>query len=120
MVEHGRSNASLNGLANVAFHNGDLYQASRNSPWPVADYNKILLDPPRSGAQELLPWIAASKVRRVLYISCNPETLARDAGILVNQYGFDLRGAGIIDMFPHTTHSEAMALLERKIIGAGS
>jgi 23S rRNA (uracil1939-C5)-methyltransferase len=120
MVEHGRINASLNGLANVAFHNGDLYQAGEASPWPVADYNKILLDPPRSGAQELLPWIAASEVERVLYISCNPETLARDTGILVNQYGFDLRGAGIIDMFPHTPHSEAMALLERITIGAGS
>ena len=118
MVERARSNAKLNGLANAEFHSADLYQALKNPPWPNADYNKILLDPPRSGAQELLPWIAASNVQRVLYISCNPETLARDAGILVNQYGFNLKGAGIIDMFPQTPHSEAMALFERDTVGA--
>jgi len=120
MVERGVSNASLNGLSNVEFHSTDLYQPCETPPWPAADFNKILLDPPRSGAQELLPWIAASKVSRVLYISCNPETLARDAGILVNQHGFSLAGAGIINMFPHTPHSEAIALFERKIDGAGS
>jgi 23S rRNA (uracil1939-C5)-methyltransferase len=74
----------------------------------------ILLDPPRSGAMELLPWIAAGKVNRVLYISCNPQTLARDAGILVRQYGYSLEGAGVINMFPHTPHSEAIALFERQ------
>jgi len=120
MVERGRSNASLNSLTNVEFHRADLYLASETQPWPAADYNKILLDPPRSGALELLPWIAASNVTRVLYISCNPETLARDAGMLVNQYGFNLQGAGIIDMFPHTPHSEAIALFERKTAGAAS
>jgi 23S rRNA (uracil1939-C5)-methyltransferase len=119
MVKRGRSNARLNGLENVEFNRADLYEAGTESPWPVAHYNKILLDPPRSGALTLLPWISASNVRRVLYISCNPETLARDAGILVRQYGFSLEGAGIINMFPHTRHSEAIALLERKIDGTG-
>ena len=114
MVERGRGNAILNGLDNVDFHSADLYKACEKPPWPASDYNKILLDPPRSGALELLPWIAASKVDHVLYISCNPETLARDAGVLVNQYGFSLKGAGIMDMFPHTPHSEAIALFERK------
>ena len=113
MVERACCNARLNGLDNVEFHSADLYRSCDTPPWPLTGYNKILLDPPRSGAQELLPWIAASKVNRVLYISCNPETLARDAGILVNQYGFKLRGAGIINMFPHTPHSEAIALFER-------
>ena len=117
MVERARSNAKLNGLANAEFHSADLYQASENPPWPNADYNKILLDPPRSGAQELLPWIAASKVGSVLYISCNPETLARDAALLVHQHGFTLDGAGIINMFPHTPHSEAIALFERNVDG---
>ena len=113
MVERGGSNARLNGLNNVSFHAADLYQSCDSAPWPDGDYNKVLLDPPRSGALELLPWIAAAKVSRVLYISCNPETLARDAGILVNQYGFRMHGAGIINMFPHTPHSEAIALFER-------
>ena len=119
MVERGRSNARLNGLENVGFHSADLYQSGDEPPWPRADYNKILLDPPRSGAQELLPWIAAGNVKKVLYISCNPESLARDAGLLVNQHGFSLQGAGIIDMFPHTAHSEAMALFDRNIDGPG-
>jgi 23S rRNA (uracil1939-C5)-methyltransferase len=120
MVERACSNARLNGLDNVEFHSADLYRFCDTPPWPLMDYNKILLDPPRSGAQELLPWIASSKVNRVLYISCNPETLARDAGILVNQCGFKLRGAGIINMFPHTPHSEAIALFERHTEGAAA
>ncbi len=118
MVERGRYNAARNGMGNVKFHTADLYQCADTPPWPSADYNKILLDPPRSGALELLPWIAASKVNRVLYISCNPETLAQDAGVLVKQHGFSLLGAGIMNMFPHTHHSEAIALFERTTDGS--
>jgi len=117
MVERGRSNAKLNGLDNVEFQAADLYQPCQKAPWPEVDFNKVLLDPPRSGALELLPWIAASGVSKVLYISCNPETLARDAAVLVNEYGFTLNGAGIINMFPHTPHSEAIAMFERKVDG---
>ncbi len=113
MVRRGSANAHLNKLGNVDFHAVDLYQPGEAQPWPAGDYTKIMLDPPRSGALELLPWIAASKVSRVLYISCNPETLARDAGVLVNEHGFELKGAGIMNMFPHTPHSEAIALFER-------
>jgi 23S rRNA (uracil1939-C5)-methyltransferase len=113
MVRRGSANARLNKLDNIDFHAVDLYQTSEVQPWPAGDYTKIMLDPPRSGALELLPWIAASKVNRVLYISCNPETLARDAGVLVNEHGFELKGAGIMNMFPHTPHSEAIALFER-------
>ena len=119
MVERARANAVLNHLANVKFQVADLYQSGDAPPWPPARYNKILLDPPRSGAQDLLPWIAASGVNRVLYISCNPETLARDAGILVNQHKFSFHGAGVMNMFPHTHHSEAIALFERPTEGAG-
>jgi 23S rRNA (uracil1939-C5)-methyltransferase len=119
MVERARANAELNGLDNVEFHVADLYESAGAPPWPQAKYNKVLLDPPRSGALELLPWIAAGRVNRVLYISCNPETLARDAGILVNQYKFKFPGAGVMNMFPHTHHSEAIALFERSIDGAG-
>jgi 23S rRNA (uracil1939-C5)-methyltransferase len=113
MVGRARENARLNGLANAEFQQADLYRESRQQPWPDRDYNKVLLDPPRSGAHELIPWIAASNVSHVLYISCNPETLARDAGLLVNSHNFRLQGAGVINMFPHTTHSEAIALFER-------
>ena len=113
MVARARQNASLNGLENVDFHRADLYQECSQAPWPGMAYNKVLLDPPRSGAEELLPWIAGGTAQKVLYISCNPQTLARDAGILVNKYGFRLEGAGILDMFPHTPHSEAIALFER-------
>ncbi len=117
MVMRGTDNARLNGLDNVAFHAVDLYKRREENAtdalWPEANYDSIMLDPPRSGALELLASIAASTARRIVYVSCNPETLARDAGILVNQYGFRLKGAGMMDMFPHTTHSEAIALLER-------
>jgi len=119
MVERARANAVLNSLVNVEFHIADLYQPGDAPPWPPARYNKILLDPPRSGAEELLPWIAASGANRVLYISCNPETLARDAGILVRQHKFNFLGAGIMNMFPHTHHSEAIALFERPKIEVG-
>jgi len=118
MVERARANAQLNGLNNVAFHAADLYEPADAPPWPAADYTKALLDPPRSGAEQMLPWIAAGGIRRVLYISCNPETLARDAGILVNLYGYALLGAGVMNMFPHTHHSEAIALFERNADGA--
>jgi 23S rRNA (uracil1939-C5)-methyltransferase len=114
MVARARENARLNGLENTTFISADLYQSmDEQAPWKQADFNKILLDPPRSGALELLPWIAGTKAERVLYISCNPETLARDAGVLVGAYGFRLSGAGIMNMFPHTPHSEAIALFER-------
>jgi len=120
MVERARANARLNGLTGVDFYVADLYEPADSPPWPAADYTKILLDPPRSGAEDMLPWIAASGIGRVLYISCNPETLARDAGLLVNRYGFDLLGAGVMNMFPHTHHSEAIALFERASDGVPS
>jgi 23S rRNA (uracil1939-C5)-methyltransferase len=73
----------------------------------------VLLDPPRAGAREVLPVVGGSGAGRVVYISCHPGSLARDAGILVRDHGFRLAAAGIMDMFPHTTHVEAMAVFER-------
>jgi 23S rRNA (uracil1939-C5)-methyltransferase len=117
MVGRAALNADLNQLSNVSFHKVDLYKEPKEGdpavPWPVGDYTSIMLDPPRSGAFNLLPAIAASGVSKVLYISCNPETLAKDADRLVNEFGFTLKGSGILDMFPHTPHSEAIALFER-------
>jgi len=124
MVDRGTANASFNGLDNVEFYAVDLYKKQAepggDALWPGGNYTSIMLDPPRSGALELLPLIAAGSADRVLYISCNPETLARDAGQLVNEYGFCLKGAGILDMFPHTPHSEAIALFERNKHGVVS
>jgi 23S rRNA (uracil1939-C5)-methyltransferase len=73
----------------------------------------VLIDPPRSGAQFILPHVVASGASRIVYVSCHPASLARDAGILVRDHGFRLLGAGVMDMFPHTGHVESIALFER-------
>ena len=77
-------------------------------------FNKLLLDPARTGAQEVIEKMNFKSIDRIVYISCNPSTLARDAGILVNDKGFKLEQAGIMDMFPHTTHVESIAVFGRK------
>jgi 23S rRNA (uracil1939-C5)-methyltransferase len=77
----------------------------------------VLLDPPRAGAREQLPQIARLAPERVLYVSCDPETLARDVGLLVHQHGFELLAAGVVDMFPHTAHVESLALLAPRSCG---
>ncbi len=111
LVAHARRNATKNSLDNAVFELADLTQTElKDYPWAKAGFNKILLDPPRSGALEVLPQLAALGAERILYISCNPATLARDAGELVNQHGYRLLSAGIMDMFPHTTHVESIAL----------
>jgi 23S rRNA (uracil1939-C5)-methyltransferase len=71
----------------------------------------VLLDPPRAGALALLPQIARLAPERVLYVACDPDTLARDVGVLVHQHGLQLLAAGVVDMFPHTAHLESLALL---------
>ncbi|MEO8461556.1 MAG: 23S rRNA (uracil(1939)-C(5))-methyltransferase, partial [Dokdonella sp.] len=81
--------------------------------WARRDYEMLLLDPPRSGAVEVLAYLPRKKTHRVVYVSCHPASLARDAGILVNTHGFKLRSAGVMDMFPQTAHVESIALFER-------
>jgi 23S rRNA (uracil1939-C5)-methyltransferase len=76
-------------------------------------YSKILLDPPRSGAAAMLDYIKSMNAERIVYVSCHPATLARDAGVLVNQLGYRLTHAGVMDMFPHTAHVESIAVFEK-------
>ncbi len=112
MVARARENAAANGLDNVRFFVADLERWNTGAPWAAAAFTKILLDPPRSGALETIPLIAASGARRLVYVSCNPATFARDARELARR-GFDLKSAGVMDMFPHTSHIESVALFER-------
>src|SRR5574337_1408900 len=113
LVERARANAAANGIGNAEFHVGDLAGEVRGSAWARADWDAMLLDPPRSGADELLKQLPGKSVRRVVYVSCHPASLARDAGTLVREHGFRLEAAGVMDMFPHTAHVESIALFER-------
>lgn len=114
LVEKGRQNAQRNRLANVEFHAADLYKSDGPAPWGVTLFDKWLLDPPRTGAIEVLKRLpAGGGPGRILYVSCNPGTLARDTELLVHVKGYRLKAAGAMDMFPQTSHVEAMALFER-------
>jgi 23S rRNA (uracil1939-C5)-methyltransferase len=113
LIERARANARANGIANAEFSVADLARDCRDLPFARGRYQRVLLDPPRVGAREMLPLIAALGPARVVYISCHPGSLARDAGLLVHEHGFHLRAAGIMDMFPHTAHVESMAVFER-------
>jgi len=113
LVERARHNASLNGITNAEFHLADLSKPlDPNLPWLKESYTHVLLDPPRAGASEVLASIGRLNPQRVLYISCHPGSLARDLGLLVHEHGMSLVAAGVLDMFPHTTHVESMAILE--------
>ena len=112
LVARARANAVQNGIDNAEFHASDLFADISHAPWAGRNYDLVLLDPPRAGAREVLPVLVASRPRRIVYISCHAGTLARDAGILVQQLGYRLVAAGIMDMFPHTSHVESIALFE--------
>ena len=113
LVERARGNAQANGLPNVRFEVGDLYGSLEGTPWTEDHFHKALLDPPRAGALQVLDLLPALGVQRLLYVSCFPATLARDAERLVKGLGYRLRAVGAMDMFPHTAHVESMALFER-------
>ena len=114
LIAKARHNARRNGIGNAEFRAGDLYQAEGPNPWGDEDFNKWLLDPPRTGAIEVMKRLPEQGgPRRIVYVSCNPATLARDSEVLVHTKGYRLRAAGVMDMFPQTSHVEAMALFER-------
>ena len=112
MVVRGRENAQRNGLDNVTFHGANLHGDFTRESWASEGFDRILIDPPRSGAQEICEHLTAFGARRIVYVSCNPATLARDAGVIVSK-GYRLKQAGVMDMFPHTTHVESIALFEK-------
>ncbi|MDD0974531.1 23S rRNA (uracil(1939)-C(5))-methyltransferase RlmD [Pseudomonas fontis] len=111
MVERAAANARSNNLHNAAFFQADLSQPLASSSWAAGGFSAVLLDPPRDGAFEVVRNIGALGAKRLVYVSCNPATLARDTLELVKQ-GYRLKCAGILDMFPQTAHVEAMALFE--------
>ncbi len=113
MVKRARENATANHIDNTTFATADLFQSDWHQALKKSTYDKILLDPPRSGAEQVVQNINAISPKTIVYVSCNPATLARDAGILVNQKGYRLVKAGIIDMFAHTAHVESMALFQK-------
>ena len=107
-------NAEFNNIKNVEFHCADLTQDQKDAPWMNQAYDAILIDPPRSGAIEMMPYLGALAPKKILYVSCHPATLARDLAVLTSEYPYELITAGVMDMFPHTAHVESMALLVRK------
>ena len=112
MVRRAEKNAEINKLTNVQFYAADLAAETIHAPWMQLAFDKILLDPPRSGALAIIKQFPKLHPRRILYISCNPATLARDTAELVNQ-GYQLLQAGIMDMFPHTHHVETIAVFAK-------
>lgn len=113
MVLRASKNAELNAIANVDFHAANLMKPSLTSSWMKQTYDKILLDPPRTGAKEIIESFPNLGAKRIIYVSCNPATLARDAGELVYNQGYKLKQVGVINMFPHTSHIEAIAMFEK-------
>jgi 23S rRNA (uracil1939-C5)-methyltransferase len=109
LVERARQNALANGLT-VQFEVANLFEPNLA---PFGVFDKLLLDPPREGAIELVKALPDASPRRIVYVSCDAATLARDAGVLVHTKGFRLAAAGVINMFPHTAHVESIALFER-------
>lgn len=110
LVARARQNAERNGTDNVEFHAANLFEPVREFPWGRRRYDRILLDPPRAGAREIIAEFPRFGAERVVYVSCHPGTLARDAGLLVHELGYRLEAAGVMDMFPHTAHVESIAL----------
>jgi 23S rRNA (uracil1939-C5)-methyltransferase len=113
LVARARDNASMNGLDNAEFYAADLAKDLSSETWMQQGFDKLLLDPPRVGAAEVLAQMPLKNIRRIVYVSCHPGSLARDAGFLVRERGYTLKAAGVMDMFPHTAHVESIALFEK-------
>ncbi|MDP1766212.1 MAG: 23S rRNA (uracil(1939)-C(5))-methyltransferase RlmD [Methylotenera sp.] len=114
LVDRANESAALNKINNTSFGVADLFKMTPEALTGLGHFDKWLVDPPRDGAFELIKSLDESNSpQRIVYVSCNPATLARDAGVLVNEKGYKLSAAGVINMFPHTAHVESIALFER-------
>lgn len=114
LVERARENAFSNRIDNIEFIALNLMQEDLDFAVLNRPHNKILIDPPRNGAKEIISHLHFDGIEKLAYVSCNPATLARDAGILVHDKGLLLKQAGVLDMFPQTSHVESVALFEHK------
>jgi 23S rRNA (uracil1939-C5)-methyltransferase len=114
LLSKARANAARNAIGNAGFATENLFEPQTFGAWANEHYDLVMLDPPRAGAAQLLSCMPRWGPRRVVYISCHPGSLARDAQILAAEYGFVLTAAGVMDMFPHTTHVESIAVFERR------
>lgn len=112
MVKRGAENAKKNGITHVDFYSQDLTKDFSHHSWANQGFEALLIDPPRSGAEEIMYYVPKFGAKRIVYVSCNPATLARDAGVLV-KHGYRLKKAGVMDMFTHTGHVESIALFEK-------
>ena len=113
LVRRAAANAAGNALSNATFRQADLAAIDGTEKWLQGPWDRLLLDPARSGAAEVVRHIGRMDPARIVYVSCHPGTLARDAGELVNEAGYTLDAAGIIDMFPHTAHVESIAVFNK-------
>ncbi len=110
LVRRAADNAAANGLENAGFRHADLAAIDGTESWLQGPWDRLLLDPARSGAADVVNCIGRIDPARIVYVSCHPGTLARDAAVLVSEAGYTLEAAGIIDMFPHTAHVESIAV----------
>jgi 23S rRNA (uracil1939-C5)-methyltransferase len=115
LVTRAAANSAHNGLASrTQFRTVNLFEVSEAVVAEWGHFDKLLIDPPRDGAAELVKSLNGELPRRIVYVSCSPATLARDANTLVNTKGYRLESVGIANMFPHTTHVESIALFSRE------
>jgi 23S rRNA (uracil1939-C5)-methyltransferase len=114
LVERAAANAAANGLGQaVRFMERDLYGPGAGQLVALGELDRVLLDPPRDGAVEAVKALPDPGPRRIVYVSCSPDTLARDAAVLVHTRGYRLSAAGVVNMFPHTAHVESIAVFDK-------
>ena len=112
-MERARHNAIINSCEQAEFEVVDLFKVDENSEWLKQHWDAVVIDPPRAGAREVIMSLDKVAPAKILYVSCHPGTLARDAELLVHELGYECVRLGVMDMFPHTGHVETMALFTK-------